>query len=178
MSDIVVAMFHDRDQAFAAVDALVRDGIDPACIGFLATRPERFGQLRSPGVVEPTSQPTSIRSGKGPVAPEDGTPSGPGRTSAGLGAALRDITRIDVPDVGPALVAGPLASSLPASPSWPDSHAIVDMLVRRGFDTAQARVVREELHNGGILITVHDGARARADQILERYGPMRVTAQT
>lgn len=165
---LVMAVFHDRDQALAAIDALVSGGIDASAIGFLATRPDRFGQLHNPNVVERSDQATSIRPGKGPFASPPGT-AGSGRTP---GYALRDLQEFDVPKLGPVLAGGPLAGALQASPAWPAEGAIQDALVRRGVDSGYARVVSDEIRGGGIVLTVHDSDATRSRGILERYGPV------
>jgi hypothetical protein len=42
MSHLVLGVFHDREEALAVIDALVRQGVAGAAIGLLATHPERF----------------------------------------------------------------------------------------------------------------------------------------
>lgn len=167
MSQLVMAVFRDRDQALAAVEALVRHGVDAGAIGLLATGPERFGQLRNPNVVQQAGQATSLRAGKGPFAePDDGA------YGQSPGYALHDIRELQIQGMGPVVAAGPLGAALTASPAWPAERAIQDAFVRRGIDSAHARVACEELHRGGILISVHDADPKRARAVLERYGPV------
>lgn len=172
MPQLVLAVFHDRDQALAAVDALQAAGVSGSSIGFLATRPERFGQLHSPDVVESSRQPTSLRAGKGPFADPDDTWEHPGPRTPGWG--LRDLTEYDFPHLGPVLAAGPMADALEHAPTRLDERAVVELFERRGVDTAKARVVAREFAGGGIVLTVHGADLAHAEAVLSRYGPVEI----
>lgn len=170
MPQLVLAVYHDRDQALAAVDALQAAGVPGSSIGFLATRPERFGQLHDPNVVESSRQPTSLRAGKGPFADPDDTWEHPGPRTPGWG--LQNLTEYHFPHLGPVLAAGPMTDALDHAPKRLDERAVTDLLERRGVDTARARVVAQLFERGGIVLTVHGAERSHAGAVLSRYGPV------
>lgn len=170
MPQLVLAVYHDRDQAFAAIDALQAAGIPGSSIGFLATKPERFGQLHSPNVVDSARQATSLRAGKGPFADPDDTWDLPGPRTPGWG--LRDVTEYQFQHVGPVLAAGPMTDALTNAPKRLDERALTDLLVRRGVDTSKAQVVAQAFERGGIVLTVHGADPSHAHAVLKRYGPV------
>lgn len=174
MPQLVIAVYHDRDQAFAAIDALQAAGVAGSSIGFLATRPERFGQLHSPDVVDSAIQPTSLRAGKGPFADPQDTVEHAGPRTPGWG--LRDVTEYHFQRLGPVLAAGPMTDALAHAPKRLDEQALTDLLVRRGVDTAYARVVALAFERGDIVLTVHGADPDLSRSILKRYGPVELQA--
>lgn len=148
MSHLVLAVFHDRDEALAAVNALAREGVPPWSIGFLATNPERFGP-RTPSVTAAESPPPY--------------------------PAVHPLPKVVVPDLGEILVGGPLADALLTGSTTLGEQAIVDAIARWGVDRAVAQVAIEELRHGGIVVTVHDADRHRADLIVRRFHPLELT---
>src|SRR5690606_7595516 len=94
----------------------------------------------------------------------------PGPRTPGWG--LRDLTQYDFPHLGPVLAAGPLTDALDQAPKRLDERTLTDLLVRRGVDTAKARVVSQAFEQGGIVLTVHGADVAHAEAVMSRYGPL------
>ncbi|MDP8923461.1 MAG: general stress protein, partial [Chloroflexota bacterium] len=155
--DTVVAVFHDRDDAQDAINALRDTGFAPDDISVLARDRDQAGAL----------------------AKETGTEAGTGAATGALAGGLLGgvagwlvgIGALAIPGIGPIIAAGPIAAALGGAALGAAGGGIIGALTGAGVPEEEARWYDEQFRGGGILITVN--ARGRYDEalsIMREYG--------
>lgn len=153
----VVGVFHERDRARDAIEALKDD---------------RFS-ADSISVLSPDKRTTDS------VAEETGTHSGSGAATGalaggvlgGLGGWLVGIGALAIPGVGPFIAAGAFATALGGAAVGAGVGAITGALVGMGVPKDEADYYEGEVKSGRTLVTVRsDGRYADAERILRQHG--------
>src|SRR5688500_93593 len=143
--DTVVAVFHDRDDAQDAINALRDAGFMADDISILARDRDVSGKL----------------------ADDTGTEAGAGAATGALaggllgGAAgwLVGIGALAIPGVGPIIAAGPLAAALGGAALGAAGGGLIGALTGAGVPEDEAKWYDERVRSGGILVTVVAGGR-------------------
>ena len=111
----------------------------------------------------------------GDLTPGEGAASGAGigATIGGLGGLLMGLGLLAVPGVGPALAAGPIASTLVGAGIGAVSGGLAGALVNSGVPEDQAHVYAEGVRRGGSLVslTVDDARVDEAESVLNKHNP-------
>lgn len=153
----VVGVFHDREEAREAIEALKDDGFTGDSISILS----------------PDKQATQD------IAEETGTHAGSGAATGalaggilgGLGGWLVGIGALAIPGVGPFIAAGAFASALGGAAIGAGLGAIAGALVGMGVPEDQAKYYEGEAKAGKTLVTVRaNGRYDDAQRILRDHG--------
>src|SRR5919204_2840532 len=153
----VVGVFHERDDARQAIEALKDAGFAPDTISILS----------------PDKQATRS------MAEETGTHAGSGAATGavaggllgGLGGWLVGIGALAIPGVGPFIAAGAFATALGGAAIGAGVGAIAGALVGMGVPKEEAEYYEGEVKSGRTLVTVRaDGRYDEAQRILREHG--------
>jgi len=152
--DTVVGVFHDRDDAQDAINALRDAGFAPDDISVLARDRDQAGAL----------------------AAETGTEAGTGAATGaltggllgGVAGWLIGIGALAIPGIGPIIAAGPIAAALGGAALGAAGGGVIGALTGAGVPEDEARWYDEQVRGGGILVTVN--ARGRYDEALSIVG--------
>jgi uncharacterized protein (TIGR02271 family) len=153
----VVAVFHEREDAREAIEALKEAGFDPDTISILA----------------PDKQATHD------IAEETGTQAGSGAATGavaggilgGLGGWLVGIGALAIPGIGPFIAAGAFATALGGAAIGAGVGAIAGALVGMGVPKEEADYYEGEVKSGRTLVTVRaDGRFDEAQRIMRQHG--------
>jgi Domain of unknown function (DUF2382)/Heat induced stress protein YflT len=153
----VVGVFHERDDAREAIEALKDAGFAPDTISILS----------------PDKQATQS------MAEETGTHAGSGAATGavaggilgGLGGWLVGIGALAIPGVGPFIAAGAFATALGGAAIGAGVGAIAGALVGMGVPKEEAEYYEGEVKSGRTLVTVRaDGRYDEAQRILREQG--------
>jgi hypothetical protein len=155
--DTVVGIFHDRDDAQDAINALRDAGFAPDEISVLARDRDQAGAL----------------------AAETGTEAGAGAATGaltggllgGVAGWLVGIGALAIPGIGPIVAAGPIAAALGGAALGATGGGIIGALTGAGVPEDEARWYDDQVRGGGILVTVN--ARGRYDEarsIIREFG--------
>jgi uncharacterized protein (TIGR02271 family) len=153
----VVGVFHERDDAREAIEALKDDGFAADSISILS----------------PDKQTTES------MAEETGTHAGSGAATGlvaggvlgGIGGWLVGIGALAIPGVGPFIAAGAFATALGGAAIGAGVGAIAGALVGMGVPKEEAEYYEGEVKSGRTLVTVRsDGRYDDAQRILREHG--------
>jgi uncharacterized protein (TIGR02271 family) len=153
----VVGVFHERDDARQAIEALKDAGFAPDTISILS----------------PDKQATQD------MAEETGTHAGSGAATGavaggllgGLGGWLVGIGALAIPGVGPFIAAGAFATALGGAAIGAGVGAVAGALVGMGVPKEEAEYYEGEVKSGRTLLTVRaDGRYDEAQRILRQHG--------
>jgi uncharacterized protein (TIGR02271 family) len=153
----VVGVFHERDDAREAIEALKDEGFAPDTISILS----------------PDKQATQS------MAEETGTHAGSGAATGavaggllgGLGGWLVGIGALAIPGVGPFIAAGAFATALGGAAIGAGVGAIAGALVGMGVPKEEAEYYEGEVKSGRTLVTVRaDGRYDEAQRTLRQHG--------
>jgi uncharacterized protein (TIGR02271 family) len=153
----VVGVFHDRDDAREAIEALKDD---------------RFA-ADSISILSPDKHTTEG------IAEETGTHAGPGAATGavtggvlgGLGGWLVGIGALAIPGVGPLIAAGAFATALGGAALGAGVGAIAGALAGMGVPKEEADYYEGEVKSGRTLVTVRsDGRYDDAQRIMREHG--------
>src|SRR5579859_5696996 len=153
----VVGVFHDRERAREAIEALKEDGFAGDSISILS----------------PDKQATQA------IAEDTGTHAGTGAATGavtggilgGLGGWLEGIGALAIPGVGPFIAAGAFASALGGAAIGAGIGAIAGALMGMGVPEEHARYYEGEAKAGKTLVTVRAEERYEdAQRILRDHG--------
>lgn len=153
----VVGVFHERDDAREAIEALKDDGFAADSISILS----------------PDKQTTQT------MAEETGTHAGSGAATGavtggvlgGLGGWLVGIGALAIPGVGPFIAAGALATAIGGAAIGAGVGAIAGALVGMGVPKDEADYYEGEVKSGRTLVTVRsEGRYDDAQRILREHG--------
>jgi len=141
----VVGVFHDRERAREAIDALKDDGFDPDTISILT----------------PDKQATQD------IAEDTGTHAGSGAATGalaggilgGLGGWLLGIGALAIPGVGPFIAAGAFATAIGGAALGAGVGAIAGALIGMGVPEEHAEYYEGEAKAGKTLVTVRTPER-------------------
>jgi uncharacterized protein (TIGR02271 family) len=152
----VVGVFHERDDAREAIEALKEAGFAPDAISILS----------------PDKQATAT------MAEETGTHAGSGAATGavtggilgGLGGWLVGIGALAIPGVGPFIAAGAFATALTGAALGAGVGAIAGALLGMGVPKEEAEYYEGEVRSGRTLVTVRaDGRYDEAQRILRQH---------
>lgn len=152
----VVGVFHERDDAREAIEAL---------------KEARF-PADSISILSPDKQTTQA------MAEETGTHAGSGAATGaitggilgGLGGWLVGIGALAIPGVGPFIAAGAFATALGGAAIGAGVGAVAGALIGMGVPKEEAEYYEGEVKSGRTLVTVRaDGRYDEAQQILRRH---------
>jgi hypothetical protein len=163
--DTVVAVFHDRDDAQDAINAMRDAGFRADDISILARDRDVSGQL-----ADDTGTEAAAGAATGALA---------GGLLGGVAGWLVGIGALAIPGVGPIIAAGPIAAALGGAALGAAGGGVIGALTGAGVPEDEARYYDEEFQRGGIVVTVQ--ARGRYDEarrILHEYGGMDATRGT
>ena len=155
--DTVVGVFHDRDDAQDAINALRDAGFAPDDISVLARDRDTAG-----GLAEDTGTAAGTGAATGALT---------GGLLGGVAGWLVGIGALAIPGVGPIIAAGPIAAALGGAALGAAGGGIIGALTGAGVPEDEARWYDEQFRGGGILVTVN--ARGRYDEamsIMREYG--------
>ena len=153
----VVGLFHERDDAREAIEALKDAGFDSNDISILS----------------PDKQVTAD------MAAETGTHAGSGAATGavaggllgGLGGWLVGIGALAIPGIGPFIAAGAFATALGGAAIGAGVGAIAGALAGMGVPEEEASYYEGEVKSGRTLVTVRaDGRFDEAQRILRQHG--------
>src|SRR5687767_75666 len=148
--DVAVGVFHDRDRARDAIEALKDAGFGGGDISVLM--PDT-GQTRA--MAADTG--TQAGAATGAVA---------GGVLGGLGGWLVGIGALAIPGVGPFIAAGALATALAGAAIGAGVGAVAGALVGMGIPQEEAEWYEGEVHGGRTLVTVRADGRYNAAQTI------------
>jgi uncharacterized protein (TIGR02271 family) len=153
----VVGVFHDRERAREAIEALKEDGFTGDSISILS--PDKQA---TQNIAEDTGTHAGTGAATGAVT---------GGILGGLGGWLIGIGALAIPGVGPFIAAGAFASALGGAAIGAGIGAIAGALMGMGVPEEHARYYEGEARAGKTLVTVHsDGRYDDAQRILREYG--------
>lgn len=100
------------------------------------------------------------------------TGAGIGAVVGGVGGLLVGLGLLTVPGVGPALAAGPLASTLVGAGVGGAAGGLLGALIGAGIPEEEADVLAEGVRRGGtlVMLTAQDNVAEEASAILDRHG--------
>ena len=148
--DTVVGVFHDRDDAQDAINALRDAGFAPDEISVLARDRDQAGAL---------AEDTGTEAGAGAA-----TGALTGGLLGGVAGWLIGIGALAIPGVGPIIAAGPIAAALGGAALGAAGGGVIGALTGAGVPEDEARWYDEQFQGGGILVTVN--ARGRYDEAM------------
>ena len=153
----VVGVFHERDEARDAIEALKDAGFDAQDIGVLSPDKEE-----TRAVAEETGAHAGSGAATGAVA---------GGILGGIGGWLIGIGALAIPGIGPFIAAGAFATALGGAAIGAGVGAIAGALVGMGVPDDEAKYYEGEVESGRTLVTVRTSDRyAEAQQLLRRHG--------
>lgn len=153
----VVGVFHERDDAREAIDALKNDGFAPDSISVLS--PDKQA-------TESMAEETGTHAGSGAA-----TGAVTGGILGGVGGWLVGIGALAIPGVGPFIAAGAFATALGGAAIGAGVGAIAGALVGMGVPKEEAEYYEREVKSGRTLVTVRsDGRYDHAQRILREHG--------
>ena len=147
--DTVVGVFHDRDDAQDAINALRDAGIAPDDISVLARDRDQAGAL---------AEDTGTEAGAGAA-----TGALTGGLLGGVAGWLIGIGALAIPGIGPIIAAGPIAAALGGAALGAAGGGVIGALTGAGVPEEDARWYDEQFKGGGILVTVN--SRGRYDEV-------------
>jgi uncharacterized protein (TIGR02271 family) len=153
----VVGVFHDRDAARDAIEALKDAGFSAQDISILSPDKRATEQI-----ADETGTHAASGAATGAVA---------GGILGGLGGWLVGIGALAIPGVGPFIAAGAFATALGGAAIGAGVGAIAGALVGMGIPEEEAKYYEGEVKSGRTLVTVRAGGRyAEAQQLLRQHG--------
>ena len=153
----VVGVFHDRDKARDAIEALKDAGFAAQDISILSPDKQATADI-----AEETGTHASSGAATGAVA---------GGILGGVGGWLVGIGALAIPGVGPFIAAGAFAAALGGAAIGAGVGAIAGALVGMGIPEEEAKYYESEVKSGRTLVTVRaDGRFAEATQLLRLHG--------
>jgi len=155
--DTVVGVFHDRDDAQDAINALRDAGFAPDDISVLARDRDQAGAL---------AEDTGTEAGAGAA-----TGALTGGLLGGVAGWLVGIGALAIPGIGPIIAAGPIAAALGGAALGAAGGGIIGALTGAGIPEDEARWYDEQFQGGGILVTVNTRGRYdEATSVMREYG--------
>jgi uncharacterized protein (TIGR02271 family) len=153
----VVGVFHERDDAREAIEALKDDGFAADSISILS--PDKK-------TTESMAAETGTHAGSGAA-----TGAVTGGVLGGIGGWLVGIGALAIPGVGPFIAAGAFATALGGAAIGAGVGAIAGALVGMGVPKEEADYYEGEVKSGRTLVTVRaDGRYDDAQRILREHG--------
>jgi uncharacterized protein (TIGR02271 family) len=153
----VVGVFHDRDDAREAIEALKDDGFAADTISILSPDKNETREM-----AEETGTHAGSGAATGLVA---------GGILGGLGGWLVGIGALAIPGVGPFIAAGAFATALGGAAIGAGVGAIAGALVGMGVPKDEADYYEGEVRSGRTLVTVRaEGRYDAAQRILREHG--------
>ncbi|MGI9149822.1 MAG: YsnF/AvaK domain-containing protein [Chloroflexota bacterium] len=153
----VVGVFHDREDAREAIEALKDDGFSPDAISILS--PDKQA---TKDIAEDTGTHAGAGAATGALA---------GGILGGLGGWLLGIGALAIPGIGPFIAAGAFASALGGAAIGAGVGAIAGALMGMGVPEDQAEYYEGEAKAGRTLVTVRAPERYDdAQRILRDHG--------
>lgn len=172
MAKTVVGFYDDVSQARRAVKDLDKAGFNRNEINFVANATAEEDKYR-PYFNEEGGYREDY---DGDLTPGEGASAGAGigATIGGLGGLLMGLGLLAVPGVGPALAAGPIASTLVGAGIGAAAGGLAGALVNAGVPEKQAQLYAEGVRRGGSLVslTVDDAKADEAERILSSHNPV------
>jgi hypothetical protein len=151
----IVAIFDDRAQARAAVQALHHDGFEREQISLMTrTTREETGSHSSGTTREPVAKDRPLARASSDEHAGVKTGAATGGFLGGLGGLLLGLGSAAVPGVGPAAIAGPLASTLIGAGVGAVAGGLVGALVDLGVPERDAHIFSEAVRRGSVLVAV------------------------
>jgi uncharacterized protein (TIGR02271 family) len=153
----VVGVFHERDDAREAIEALKDDGFAADTISILSPDKDETREM-----AEETGTHAGSGAATGLVA---------GGVLGGLGGWLVGIGALAIPGVGPFIAAGAFATALGGAAIGAGVGAIAGALVGMGVPKEEADYYEREVRGGRTLVTVRaEGRYDQAQRILRDHG--------
>lgn len=153
----VVGVFHERDDAREAIEALKDDGFAADSISVLS--PDK---QTTQSITEETGTHAGSGAATGLVA---------GGVLGGIGGWLVGIGALAIPGIGPFIAAGAFATALGGAAIGAGVGAIAGALVGMGVPKEEADYYEGEVKNGRTLVTVRSESRySDAQRILRQHG--------
>ena len=153
----VVGVFHDREEAREAIEALKDDGFSPDAISILSPDKQATSEI-----AEDTGAHAGSGAATGAVA---------GGILGGLGGWLLGIGALAIPGIGPFLAAGAFASALGGAAIGAGVGAIAGALAGMGVPKDEAEYYEGEAKSGRTLVTVRADSRYdQAQRVLRQHG--------
>src|SRR3954453_17738316 len=152
----VVGVFHKRDDAREAIEALKDAGFDCETISILS--PDK-------DTTQAMAEETGTHAGSGAA-----TGAVTGGILGGLGGWLVGIGALAIPGVGPFIAAGAFATALGGAAIGAGVGAVAGALVGMGVPKEEADYYEGEVSSGRTLVTVRaDGQYDQAQRILRQH---------
>src|SRR5690625_2162784 len=173
MAKTVIALYDSLSDARDAIGELVDHGIMRNDISLIAHASneeirrnfDESGRYLGDETVEVESE--GNQAGEGAA-----TGAGIGAVVGGIGGLLVGLGLLTVPGVGPALAAGPLASTLVGAGVGGAAGGLLGALIGAGIPEEEADVLAEGVRRGGtlVMLTAQDNVAEEASAILDRHG--------
>jgi uncharacterized protein (TIGR02271 family) len=152
----VVGVFHERDDAREAIEALKEAGFSPDSISILSPDKETTQSM---------AEETGTHAGSGAA-----TGAVTGGILGGLGGWLVGIGALAIPGIGPFIAAGAFATALGGAAIGAGVGAIAGALVGMGIPKEDAEYYEGEVKSGRTLVAVRAASRYdEAQQILRQH---------
>jgi len=153
----VVGVFHERERAREAIEALKADGFTGDSISILSPDKQATQEI---------AEDTGTHAGSGAA-----TGAITGGLLGGIGGWLVGIGALAIPGIGPFIAAGAFASALGGAALGAGLGAIAGALMGMGVPEEHAKYYEGEAKSGKTLVTVRaDGRYDDAQRILRQYG--------
>jgi len=154
---LAVGLFHDRDQARDAIEALQEAGFAATDVGLLTP---------NPADAEVVAEVTEANTKKGAVVG-----AAEGGVLGGLLGWLGPIGLLTIPGLGPAAAASVLLTGLSGALVGAGLGALAGHLQALGVPHDEAEWCEQEVRNGATLVTVRASDRyPETQELLRRYG--------
>jgi uncharacterized membrane protein len=162
MAKTMIGLFDSLSEARRVVQELIDSGFRSDDISIVAQHDEEI--VTAPGDNQTSSASMGV---------------GEGAAIGGLGGLLVGLSALAIPGVGPAIAAGPLATTLAGAGLGAAAGGMLGALAEWGVPEEEARYYAEGVRRGGVLVTV-DATDERADRavdVLTRYGAVGIDEQ-
>jgi Heat induced stress protein YflT domain len=143
--DVAVGLFHGRDDAEDAINALKDAGISAEDVSVVARDRDTDGTL-----AEDTGSEAGTGAATGALA---------GGVLGGVAGWLIGIGALAIPGVGPIIAAGPLAAALGGAALGAAGGGLIGALTGAGVPEDEAKWYDERVRSGGILVSVRAPGR-------------------
>jgi uncharacterized protein (TIGR02271 family) len=153
----VIGVFHEREQAREAIEALKDKGFAPDSISILSPDKQATQEM-----AEDTGTHAGSGAATGAVA---------GGILGGLGGWLIGIGALAIPGIGPFIAAGAFATALGGAAIGAGVGAVAGALAGMGVPKEEAEYYEGEVKSGRTLVAVRaEGRYDEAQRLLRQYG--------
>lgn len=163
MSKTIVVMYDDIAVARQVVEDLVNADFDRSSISLITNDAQnQYGHYLDEGY---TAREDAVTAAEG---------AGFGAVVGGLTGVLVGVAALTIPGIGLAIAAGPVVAGLTGLLAGAVTGGVVGALVKSGVPEDEAPYYAEGIRRGGTLVSLDTADTLRANDIMNRYGPINI----